>query len=291
MSGFKLKLFSIVLFLLSAIRIVVAGDEDFIDPIRTGVVSGVTAYSSMLSNAPSAFARTHVAGRTSIKGVVGESIAASKFLQTSLQKTGNWHSISPRVGSQGIDHIFLKIDPKTALPKDIIVGESKYNTSQLSKTKDGLQLTRGWIKPRLQKMGDRYYQLSKVTTIQKAPPLGGKHEMMVVLKNGKEVCFWRASSKDLWKFSGSLEELQEAQKLAKVYGKYLSAAGEGIIRFRSRLFQIIPEGNDMTIAIKDASTLDVTQKASKLPETQRIVLKDVLKEKFSKDVDVKLQRV
>ena len=264
---------------------VFAGDEDFIDPIRAGAASGITAYSSMLSNAPAALARTHVMGATSSKGIIGESIAAKKFLQTSLQKTGNWHAISPRIGPKGIDHIFLKIDPETALPKGIIVGESKYNTSQLGRTADGLQLTGRWTNPRLRTMGSRYYQLSKVTTVQKVPVLGGQHEMKIVLKNGKEVCFWRANSKDSWKFSGSRSELSEAQRLAKVYGQYLSAAGEGKIIYRSRLFQIIPKGNDITIVIKDASQLDVLQRASKLPETQRIVLHDVLKKKLSKDVE------
>ena len=148
---------------------VFAGDEDFIDPIRAGAASGITAYSSMLSNAPAALARTHVMGATSSKGIIGESIAAKKFLQTSLQKTGNWHAISPRIGPKGIDHIFLKIDPETALPKGIIVGESKYNTSQLGRTADGLQLTGRWTNPRLRTMGSRYYQLSKVTTVQKVP--------------------------------------------------------------------------------------------------------------------------
>lgn len=281
----RFRIFYAVLFALAATFTVFAGDEDFIDPVRASSASGITVYSSMLSKAPAALARTHVMGATGTKGIIGESIAANKFLQTSLQKTGNWHAISPRIGPNGIDHIFLKIDPETALPQGIIVGESKYNTSQLGKTKDGLQLTSHWTKPRLRAMGNRYYQLSKVTTVQKVPTLGGQHEMKIVLKNGKEVCFWRTGSKDSWKFSGSLKELQEAQKLAKVYGQYLSAAGEGKVIYRSRLFQIVPKGNDITIVIKDASQLDVLQKASKLPETQRIVLRDVLKKKLSKDVE------
>lgn len=281
----KFRIFYAVLLALSVTLTVFAGDEDFIDPVRAGSASGVTVYSSMLSKAPAALARTYVMGATNTKGIIGESIAANKFLQTSLQKTGNWHAISPRIGPNGIDHIFFKINPETALPQGIIVGESKYNTSQLGKTKDGLQLTSRWTKPRLQAMGNRYYQLSRVTTVQKVPALGGQHEMKIVLKGGKEVCFWRANSKNSWKFSGSLKELQEAQKLAKVYGQYLSAAGEGKIIYRSRLFQIVPKGNDITIVIKDASQLDVLKGTGKLPETQRIVLHDVLKKKLSKDVE------
>ena len=178
----RFRIFYAVLFALSVTFTGLAEDEDFIDPVRAGSASGVTVYSSMLSKAPAAYARTHIMGATNTKGIIGESIASKKFLQTSLQKTGNWHTISPSIGSNGIDHIFLKIDPETALPRGIIVGESKYNTSQLGKTKDGLQLTSHWTKSRLQAMGTRYYNLSKVTTVQKAPVLGGQHEMKVVLK-------------------------------------------------------------------------------------------------------------
>ena len=267
-----------------------AEDGDFIDPLKATGFSGVTAYSTMLSNAPASLARSCIAGTRITKGIIGESIAAKSFLQTSLQKTGNWHSISPRIGPNGIDHIFLKIDPDTAIPRGIIVGESKYNKSPLGKTADGLQLTSRWTNTRLRAMGNRYYRLSNVTTIQKAPFLGGRHEMKVVLKEGKDVCFWRAGSKDPWKFSGTQAELQEAQKIAKIYGQYLSAAGEGKIIYRSRLFQIVPQGNDIVISVKDASQLDVLQRASKLPETQRIILPDVLKRKLSKDVELEIAK-
>lgn len=263
-----------------------AADEDFINPMRAASASGITVYSSTLSNAPAALARTYITGGTQAKGIIGESIASKNFLQTSLEKTGNWHSISPRIGPQGIDHIFLKIDPETALPKGMIVGESKYNTSRLGKTaNDGLQLSSRWTNRRLHAMGTRYYQISNVTTIQEAPTLGGNHEMKVVLKNGKEVYFWRSNSKDVWKFSGKKSELQEAQRIARAYGQYLSAAGEGKIIYRSRLFQIVPKGNDIVISIKDASKLDIVQKASKLPETQRITLNNVLSRKAPKDVE------
>ena len=270
---------------LSGLSAVWAADENFTGSLRITSDSAITAYSSILSNAPAALARTYVSGNTGTKGIVGEAVASKNFLQISLRKTGNWHSISPRIGAQGIDHIFLKIDPKTALPQDIIVGESKYNTSRLGKTVDGLQLTSRWTKPRLRAMGARYYRLSSVTTIQKAPMLGGQHEMKIVLKNGKEVCFWRKSSQDGWKFSGTKTELREAQRLAKVYGNYLSAAGEGKIVYRSRLFQILPRGNDIVIVVKDAAKLDVLQQADKLPETQRIVLSNVLRKKLSEDAE------
>lgn len=280
----KSKIFLAIFAFVLAVSESLGIDEDFINPMRSATAAGITTYSSMVSNAPAALARTFVMGSSHVKGIIGESLAA-KSLQTSLQKTGNWHSISPRIGPNGIDHIFLKIDPGTGLPKGIIVGESKYSTSQLGKTADGLQLTSRWTNPRLRAMGNRYYQLSKITMCQKVPAFGAQHEMKIILKNGKEVCYWRSNSQEPWKFSGNQNELREAQKLTKAYGQYLSAAGEGKIIYRSRLFQITPRGNDIVIVVKDASQLDVLQRASKLPETQRIILEDVLKKKLSKDVE------
>lgn len=82
--------FTIILLILGIVP-VFAVDEDFIDPVRSAGASGITAYSSMLSRAPAALARTYVMGSTNAKGIVGESIAAKSFLQTTLQKTGNWY--------------------------------------------------------------------------------------------------------------------------------------------------------------------------------------------------------
>jgi hypothetical protein len=65
----------------------------------------------------------------------------------------------------------------------------------------------------------------------------------------------------------------------------LSAAGNGKILYRSRLFQISPKGDNIIITIKDASKLDTIRNANKLPVTQRIVLQDALKKRISKDVE------
>ena len=71
----------------------------------------------------------------------------------------------------------------------------------------------------------------------------------IVLKSGKEVAFWRQGTHDSWKFSGTEQELAEAQKQASVYGEYLKAAGEGTITYRSRIFQIKQNGDDIIITI------------------------------------------
>lgn len=258
--------------------------------ISAGAAGGIVSYTSTLSKASSVLARSSIAGATGVKGTIGESVASKVFLNNMLRESGNWQAISPRVGPQGIDHILLKIDSKTGLPKGLIVGESKYNTSRLGMTKDGLQMSSKWTNRRLEALGNRYTRMATVSKVQPKPLLGAQHELKVTLKNGKEVSFWRSGSKDSWKFSGTQSELAEAQKLAKVYGQYLSSAGKGLISYRSRLFLIKPQGNDIVVTIKDASKLDTVGSMSKLPQTGELVIKDAMKRTLSDDAALEFAR-
>ena len=232
--------------------------------ISTGGASAVSAYSSMLSNAPAMLGQYYVSGTSGTLGNLGETLASQNILNTWLKDTGNWISLSPRVGRQGLDHIFIKTDAN-GVPRGLIVGESKYGHSQLGMTKDGIQMGSNWTNKRLIAMGNRYTKLSTITRLEKVPFIGNHQEMKVVLKNGKEVSFWRKNSHDSWKFSGTEQELAEAQKIAKTYGDYLRAAGEGVFTYRSRVFQIQPDGDDIIITIKDASNVDNLKTIAKLP--------------------------
>lgn len=243
-----------------------------------------TICTSMLSNMDVVLAKSYVFDSTIVKGALGEAVAGRNYLSAYLAKTGNWVSISPRVGPNGIDHVFVKADPKTGMPKGLIVGESKYNTSQLGQTRDGIQLGRKWINKRLKGLGNRYLQMSDVR--QCAPLLAStpKYNLAVKLRNGKTVLFWKTRSTDSWKVDCNPSELAEAQRIAKIYGSYLKAAGDGKIAYRSRLFQIKPKGDNLTIIIKDASNLDKVRKVSLLKNTGIIKLEGVLKEKIPEDM-------
>ena len=251
--------------------------------MQSGASSAVSSYSSMLSKAPALLGQYYIAGTTGTLGSIGENIAADNVISTMLRDSGNWISLSPRVGPQGIDHIFIKRDAN-GLPRGLIVGESKYNHSQLGETKkDGIQMGSRWTKSRLKAMGERYNKLSTVTKIEKAPLLGNYRKMTLVLKNGKEVCWWQENSRKAWKFSGTEEELREAQKLAAIYGNFLKKAEEGLISYRSRVFQIKPVGDDIRIIIRDASDVDTLKRISKLPILHDITLENAM----NKSIDPK----
>lgn len=269
-------------------------DGDFLDSSQVGVVSGGTAIAGMFAKADVAFANLSISGSTAIKGSLGEAYANNIFLTKVLKPSGNWIPISPRVGPQGIDHVFLKTDIHSGLPSDIIVGESKYNTSRLGNTKDGLQLGSKWTNRRLVAMGNRYLGLTTVSEVSSLAGNNPNQSMNVRLRNGKTVSFWRRSSLDSWKFSGLKAEMKEARNFAKHYGLYLRAAGEGAISYRSRLFQIIPSGDDLSIIVRDARNLDFIRDTSRLKETQRVFLKGVLNdrlpESMRKNIEIALQK-
>lgn len=246
--------------------------------------AAATAYTSMFSKADIALARSLVSGTTAVKGSLGEAVAGSSYLSKYLAKSGNWVSISPRIGSNGMDHVFLKIDPKDGLPRSLMVGESKYNTSSLGMTKDGIQLGGRWTAPRLRALGNRYLRLADVTQRAPLPTIKPAYDLTVVLKNGKTVHFWKSSSTDTWKADCLQSELAEAKRIAQSYGSYLNAAGEGKIVYRSRLFQIKPNGDSLTITIKDAANLDEVGSAARLKTTGQIKLDGVLKKQLSEDV-------
>ena len=170
----------------------------------------------LLRQADTAMARS-VINATGLKGSIGENAAGRYFLRQTLQQTGNWHSISPRSGPQGLDHVFIKTNSQGA-PTDLLIGESKYNTSRLGMTKDGLQLGTNWSAKRISALGTRYLTVAKSDIGIARLPLAPKHQLSVILQNGKEVFFWRENSQASWKFTGSRSELAQAQKLAEQYG-------------------------------------------------------------------------
>lgn len=257
-----------------------AGGRNVDKTISSASSSAISAYASMLIEAPTILGQNYLAGTSGILGNVGETLAAKNVMDTLLSNSGNWVSLSPRIGRQGLDHIFIKTD-NNGIPHGLIVGESKYGNSQLGMTKDGIQMGSRWINKRLIAMGNRYTKLSMVTKIENAPRIGNHQEMKVVLQNGKEVCFWRQNSQSSWKFSGNESEFAEAKTRAVTYGRFLKGAGEGMISYRSRIFQIQPDGDNIVVTIRDASHVDNLKTIAKLPKSKTIVLPNAMNQKVT----------
>ncbi len=215
--------------------------------------AGNSAAATALSNADVAYLRTLVGSNTrGLKGAFGENIAQKTFLDNILSKSGSWKSVTPRLESQGLDHVFVKYN-KNGTPKQLMVGESKFGSSRLGFTRDGIQMGREWTNKRLIGLGEKYESLAKETSVNlKKAPSVPKYEMEVHLKNGKTVHFWKNSRNANWNFDGSETELLQAKKAATDLGRFFKDAGNGIFKYRTRIFHIEFKGKDIIIQDYDA---------------------------------------
>lgn len=134
-----MKKIQICIILLLGITFLSASEKNSTDKIRTASASATSSFSAMLSKTPLLLGKYHITGTTATLGTLGETIIENNSLTSFLNETGNWHTLSPRLGRQGLDHIFIKQD-KMGRIRDLMIGETKYRNSQLGHTKDGIQM-------------------------------------------------------------------------------------------------------------------------------------------------------
>ena len=80
---------------------------------------------------------------SAMKGRLGEALTDTAFTRGWVDGT-RYKSFAPhRSAGRGLDHLFVG--------RDVVVGETKFETSRLSKTRDGRQLSTSWVRPRLEK--------------------------------------------------------------------------------------------------------------------------------------------
>ena len=190
------------------------------------------------------------------RGIIGEA-NTDEFMLSYLNRNGKtvWHSMTPRTGPQGIDHVYVKYN-RFGTPVDMYIAESKYGSSRLGVTADGRQMSSSWSKQRLEKLGRRY--IDKLAHNDRvvcrmisadAPP---NVEMSVMIcKNGKliERKFWRANSKSEWFYSGPANELDEARRAAGALGQIYVAGAKGQIAYRSTVCYWKMSGDDLELRI------------------------------------------
>jgi hypothetical protein len=84
-----------------------------------------------------------------IKGNISENLMDVYF------KKSGWSKLEGEIGANGIDGLYVKKD-KDGNIADVLVVESKYNTSQLGDTKDGKQMSKDWIIKKLDNLEKAY---------------------------------------------------------------------------------------------------------------------------------------
>ncbi len=173
-----------------------------------------------------------------VKGIYGESVA-HRVMQSLLPTRDSWYAITPRSGPQGLDHLHIRMD-SSGKPIDMVVAETKYGTSRLGMTKDGIQLGRDWVRERLRGLGKRYLVVAASEKIvAKKLPFSPGRQVSVVLSNGRQCHFWKASSQDPnWHYDGKADDLAEARKKASSMGDFLCKAAQGKVPYHVVLNQV-----------------------------------------------------
>ena len=221
-----------------------------VDPfnIITSSIAGASTSASVADSAKNMAPLLHVGppatfwGMSAIKGAFTEHLMQRALISGVFEAT-SWSPATPhRIGNQGIDGLFFRTDRNGNL-RSMMVAEAKYGSSQLGKTKTGLQMSREWTKPRLQQTATNYEKLA--TKLQKngaqytqlQPPKGAKITN-VPWKNGKTIQVWQEGNKIIFSTNDKnvtpIELAQQAKKTALT----LNAAASGRFEYRSALIRV-----------------------------------------------------
>lgn len=224
------------------------------DAIKGGSAALVSSISVAVSRPDVALMRTLISPNL-LKGEVGEQLMHTN-LTRQLGETGNWVHIPSRSGPHGIDGIYIK--HRNGRFGGIIVGESKYGSSRLSKN----QLSEKWTRARLSGLAGRYESVStnlnagKVRLDHPMPRTAPRHVVDVVLKNGETVTFWRNDAKESWNCTSKQLDIKATTRRADAMGSYFKAASEGKVKVRKHVYRTEIRNDVVSFKIYDVSEVD-----------------------------------
>lgn len=235
------------------------------EPHQVSTVPAAVSVSvaSMRMGADEALRRSYIRPNA-IKGSVGESIAERAYLDKILSSgKREWFGVTPRSGPQGIDHVLISTDSK-GIPRKLLLAESKYGSSRLGKTRDGMQMGSRWKAARLEALGNKYASFAKAESLENGvPPLKIKNKISLKLPGEKVVTCWRETAKGAWKTDCSKKDFAAAQKMAGAYSQFFHGAAEGRFTYRSRIFHVTPEGSNLIVNVLNADRLETKGGSSK----------------------------
>lgn len=226
--------------------------------------------------------------RTQAKGNFGEIYAQHYFVRDKLGEavSKRWVSLTPRVGSQGFDHLFVRMERGKFR---WMVCESKFKSSQLGRT-DGRtvrQMSWVWIHKRAGELGDAYLKIADLKSIQQGKmPLfkGGIKSYQVPLSDDTKVTFWKGKD-GKWHFDGTPDQLAEAQDKARAMGIDLKSPTCNI---RGRRFRIKTNGDDVYITLDEVKSEAGSKEVRIVKGKKPLKLAGVLNKKIS---DAELKKV
>lgn len=216
-----------------------------------------------------------VSWSSNLKGDVGEAVV-DRMLNRSFDGRQKWRIITPRNKPQGFDHLAVRW--KKGKVADILVAETKVNTSKLSTTKDGVrQMSKTWIRERMQELSSQY------TRAEKANIAGfnskASRKAMICETNvessipGEYEYFWSPDKGKTWYYSGDESSLKEGQRQLREQSQYFQGVADGKIGYEGVLYEVDLKSETKTITryfldeegnvLLDEDVLDVPQKKPK----------------------------
>lgn len=225
---------------------------------------------------------------TFYKGLVGENI-----MHNILKSTG-WTYTESRLGvggPQGLDGLYVKYN-KNGVPKNIMVSEAKYGSSQLGNTNDGKQMSYEWITKRLKQAARRYstaakdIEEGKIVKSDSFPDKRNTSIATIRLKNRMEVTLYKDKNTGKWIVypSNGYTEKELSESL-KAHSDIFEKAANGKIPYKRRIFRVDVVNNKISLKISKYN--EVTDTYS----TEEYI--DKIPAKYSKYVDeliIKLMR-
>ena len=248
--------------------------------IGKGIVSFGSIYDSISSKSiikPSTLNK--------VRGDFGEALTDLDYFS---RLNGNWQIITPRQGSQGLDHIYIEFEKGTR-PIGCIIADTKVNSSKLGMVENWTvtQMSYKWRTDRVKTIVQQYDEL-----------LSGLNEKNIKFKSPSEIdvidasypiskksYYWKDTDGNLFLHDGG--DFNDVTTQTKLMRDYLDGVARGAITSRNRLihYSLSSSGNitESIYELIDEGETAVIQ--GKLLE-QRIVSGKAAKEVIENNKDI-----
>lgn len=174
-------------------------------------------------------------GKSHIKGAIGEALTDMDYFDR-LNYSGTWAQVTPRVKSQGLDHLYISFSKETGLPDDCLIGDTKYGSSSIKVEKNGVvQMSKDWRRQGLLPVIDKYDEIQQKCS-------AGNYVVQKPLDNlsvdkypiSKESYFYyKDGDSQLYLYIGGDLDSLDIEGQTKVVKEYLLAVAEDKITSRN----------------------------------------------------------
>ena len=199
-----------------------------------------------------------------IKGDFGERMMNVAMTKRLLRVTGGWSIATPaRTGRSGIDGLYFKLDSEGNF-RDLLVADAKYGTATLNVLKDGpKQMSREWIKPRLEHTARMYRSFAKEIDLQNTAVAKGvaknaaSNRIAIPINENTSAEIWRTPDGLRYFCPDKAVSTADIQRQLNRAAHYLDQAAAGNGMYRPGLFSYTASGRKHVITFR---TLDADAK-------------------------------